>query len=400
MNADASPQLPTTPPLLSEPAPSFWDTPFRYGWIIRNAFLQTGRHADAVYTLFLILFLELFVGPPAGMISNSGLLASVWQGLTTILMLTMMAGWMQQMHSRSWLLMIEEMKRYSGILKGEYPALCPLVITPKVIKPSKDQEKVEALPDLKQSGDPSATLRLTPATLLAPVQASPTDDKGVIKAIEADRPALMRPVLTPLFQGIGRFWGRSLVVNIVQALVLTTCLLVPFMVIYSIYGAPEQLMALKPAEIEAMIDANTFKTFLAGLPAAEISLISKWMIGITISMILTLIGFMATALWWSTLLVLDTTPLQALKMQWAFFRKDPVRFLITASSQLGPFGFILMYNLLRVDNFILNSFLQIGLFMGFLFMTHLAFIYIYSVTQPELLTDKQKTLLKAKAGHA
>jgi hypothetical protein len=392
MTADVAPQLPPKNAPLFQPAPSFWNTPFRFGWIIRNALLQTGRHADAIYTLFLILFLELFLGPTAGQLTGNFLLSGAWQGLTTILMLTLMAGWMQQMHSRSWLLMIEEMKRYPGILRGEYPPLCPFVEPAQGVTPEMDKGEKDA----STEGAAPAGSRI----MLSPVQASDENDKAIIKAIEADRPAFMRPVLTPLFQGVGRFWGRSLVVNLTQALLLTACVLAPFVVIYTVYGVPETLMALKPAEIEAMIDANTFKTWLAALPPAEIQVISKWMMGITIAMMLTLIGFMATALWWSTLLVLDTTPLKALGMQWRFFRKDPIRFLFAASSQLGPFGFILMYNLLRVDNFMVNSFLQIGLFLGFLFMTHLAFLYVYSLAQPELLTDKQKTVLKEKAGHA
>jgi hypothetical protein len=358
-----------------------WNTPFRLGWMLKSALLQTGRHADVIYPLFLILLLSGVLSPsPAQPASGEGVML-LWQGLCMLTTLTLMTGWMQVLHARTWLFMLEEAQKHPKEV---------LLSTPRVpfadfVAPPKEGDEA------KNETPPTAWMN--------PLQRSEADQTAVQEASKLEHPAFLRPTITPMFQGIGRFWGRSFAINAIQGIAFAVAVLLPFFLIYKTYGVPDLFAQATPESLEKLsnLSSDQMQALLLKQPSAQITLISQWMMGLCLSMISAFLVFLATALWWVTMLVSDASIGRALILQWRFFRHDYLRAVFIATAQVGLLGFFVMYPLAHSGNMWVNMILNVGLFFGFLSSTHLAFIYVYSVVQPPFLTKALRDGILKKA---
>jgi len=234
---------------------------------------------------------------------------------------------------------------------------------------------------------------------LNPLQRSEADQTAMQEASKLEHPAFSRPTITPLFQGIGRFWGRSFAINAIQGIAFAVAVILPFILIYKTYGVPDLFAHATPESLEKLSSLSSvqMQAMLLKLPPAQLTLISQWMIGVFLSMMGALLVFLATALWWVTMLVSDASIGRALILQWRFFKHDYLRAVFIAAAQVGILGFFVMYPLVHVGNIWVNMVLNVGLFFGFLFSTHLAFIYLYSVVQPPFLTKALRDGILKKA---
>jgi hypothetical protein len=360
----------------------FWNTPFRLGWILKSALLQTGRHADTMYLLFAIMLFTGLLSPVPAQLASGNALAWFWQGLAVVMTLTFMAGWMQIMHARTWLLMLDEAKHHArSVLLADSPSPCHLFAFAKGASTEATEKQ-----DEKETSSPQASPWVTP------LQRQDTDENIVRDLLKVERPCFLRPVITPFFQGIGRFWGRSLLLNLLQSFLLVGMIILPFWIIATSQGVPDVFQQLNPEKLEALANMSqaALNKVLLQQPAEQLQLISLWMMGLCIAMLGGLLFFLFTALWWPTVLVCDVPVWKALQLQGFFFRKDYVRALIVASLQVGLIGFFVMFPLMHSPNVWLNAMIQVGLFFGYLYSTHLAFIYVYSMTQPPFLSEKVK----------
>jgi hypothetical protein len=351
---------------------SFWHTPFRLGWMLKTALLQTGRHADVLYPLFAIVLISGFLSPSLAQLESGTSAVMLWQGLSIVLTFTLMTGWMQTMNARTWLMMLDEAKQQ------------PLLLLDGVSMPSP-------LPLKESSSETTAWM--------TPVQRHAEDTVAVQASAKTDRPCLLRPTLTPFFQGIGRFATRSLVVNGVQTLVFAMAILLPFFVIYKLYGLPTLLGELTPERLNAFASMSSaeIKALILKQPPEQLQLISTWMMGLFIAMIQALLVFLLTILWWPTLLVSDTSVGEAFKLQLRYFKHDYIRALLVASSQVGLLGLFILLPATSSPSLWLNIVMQVGLFFGFVFSTHFAFIYVYSLLRPAFIPKHiQSELLKKK----
>jgi len=337
-----------------------WNTPFRLGWMLKSALVQTGRHADVIYPLFLILLLSGVLSPsPAQLATGEGVIL-LWQGLCMLTTLTLMTGWMQVLHARTWLFMLEEAQEHPKDV---------LLSTPRV--PFAD------FVESPKEGDETKSPTDAPFWL-NPLQRSEADQTAMQEASKLEHPAFSRPTITPLFQGIGRFWGRSFAINAIQGIAFAVAVILPFILIYKTYGVPDLFAHATPESLEKLssLSSAQMQAMLLKLPPAQLTLISQWMIGVFLSMMGALLVFLATALWWVTMLVSDASIGRALILQWRFFKHDYLRAVFIAAAQVGILGFFVMYPLVHVGNIWVNMVLNVGLFFGFLFSTHLAFIYL------------------------
>ncbi len=358
-----------------------WNTPFRLGWMLKSALVQTGRHADVIYPLFLILLLSGVLSPsPAQLATGEGVIL-LWQGLCMLTTLTLMTGWMQVLHARTWLFMLEEAQEHPKDV---------LLSTPRV--PFAD------FVESPKEGDETKSPTDAPFWL-NPLQRSEADQTAMQEASKLEHPAFSRPTITPLFQGIGRFWGRSFAINAIQGIAFAVAVILPFILIYKTYGVPDLFAHATPESLEKLssLSSAQMQAMLLKLPPAQLTLISQWMIGVFLSMMGALLVFLATALWWVTMLVSDASIGRALILQWRFFKHDYLRAVFIAAAQVGILGFFVMYPLVHVGNIWVNMVLNVGLFFGFLFSTHLAFIYVYSVVQPPFLTKALRDGILKKA---
>ena len=365
---------------------TFWHTPYRYGWMLLQAAMQSARHADAIYILFAIMLLNLFVSPPPGMFLQGGPSGWLWQALSFVLTVSLMTGWMQIIHARTWLLFVDSAKHApSQVLNVEDHAPCRVVFKTGDTKP--------------ESGDSVIQDTSKQSTYIPPLADVDEDGYGGMEEfLEAKRPVLQRPVKAPFFQGIGRFWGRSAFINAMQSLLMLGLFIAPFAYLAVYAGVPETLKTITFEQLERLntMDNEAMKAALMRLPRPEIQLLSQWAAGFCISMLLTVFGFLSTALWWPSVLVWDLSPLQGFALQWQYYRRDYIRALMTASVQFGVLGFMFMLQVSHTGNVFVDALLQVGIFFGFLFSSHLAFIYIYSVTRPPFITEEQqKQLAKA-----
>ncbi len=351
---------------------SFWHTPFRLGWMLKTALLQTGRHADVLYPLFTIVLFSGFLSPSLAQLESGTSAVLLWQGLSIILTLTLMTGWMQTVNARTWLMMLDEAKQH------------PLLLLDGVSMPSP----------LPKKEPPSET-----SAWMIPLQRHAEDTATVQESAKTDRPCLLRPTLTPFFQGIGRFAVRSLVVNGVQTLVFALAVLLPFFVIFKLYGLPTLLGDLTPERLNtfASMPSPEIKALILKQSPEQVQLISTWMIGLFVAMIQALLVFLLTVLWWPTLLVSDTSPAEAFRLQLRYFKYDYLRAILVASSQVGLLGLFILLPATSSPSLLLNIVLQVGLFFGFVFSTHFAFIYVYSLLRPAFIPKQiQSELLKKK----
>ena len=362
---------------------SFWqttfNTPFRLGWMIKSALLQTGRHADVIYPLFLIVLLSGVLSPsPTQMATGQGFVL-LWQGLCILTTLTLMTGWMQVLHARTWLFMCEEAKKHSKEV---------LLSTPRV-----------PFSDFVDPPKENTASKSTVVTWMNPLQRSEADQSTVLEAKKVEETRFLRPTITPFFQGIGRFWGRSFAINTLQGIAFMLAVVLPFIIIYKMFGVPDLFAQATPESLEKLANlSNTqIKAVLLKQTPAQLTLLSQWMMGVFLSMMSALLVFLATALWWVTMLVSDTSIGRALILQWRFFKHDYLRAIFIASAQVGILGFFLIYPLAHSGNVWVNMFLNVGLFFGFLFSTHLAFIYVYSVVQPPFLSEAIREGILKKA---
>ena len=350
-----------------------WNTPLRLGWMLKSAWLQTGRHADVMYPLFLILLLSGLLSPAPDQLASGEGVILLWQGLSMLTTLTLMSGWMQVLHARTWLFMLEEAQKHPKEVLLD-PARVPLA--------DFSQASLEA-----------------PPGWMNPLQRIEGDQSAAQDASKLEHPSVSRPTLTPLFQGIGRFWGRSFAINALQGIAFAVAVILPFVLIYKTYGVPDLFAQATPESLERLANLSSaqMQAMLLKLPSAQITLISQWMMGLFISMICALLVFLATALWWVTMLVCDASIGRALLLQWRFFKHDYLRAVFIAAAQVGILGFFVIYPLAHSGNMWVNMILNVGLFFGFLFSTHLAFIYVYSVVKPPFLPPSLRESILKKA---
>ena len=358
-----------------------WNTPFRLGWMLKSAFVQTGRHADVMYPLFMILLLSGVLSPSPAQLSTGEGVILLWQGLCMLTTLTLMTGWMQVLHARTWLFMLEEAQKHPKDL---------LLGTPRV--PFAD------FVESPKQGDETKSEVATTAWM-NPLQRSEADQTAVQEASKLEHPSFLRPTITPMFQGIGRFWGRSFAINAIQGIAFAAAVILPFVLIYKTYGVPDLFAHATPESLEKLSNLSSaqMQAVLLKQSPAQINLISQWMMGLCLSMMGALLVFLATALWWVTMLVTDTSIGRALILQWRFFKHDYLRAVFIAAAQVGILGFFVMYPLAHSGNVWVNMLLNVGLFFGFLFSTHLAFIYVYSVVQPPFLSKALRDGILKKA---
>ena len=224
---------------------SFWQTPYRLGWMLLQALMQTARHADAVYVLFAIMLMNLFVGPsPQAFATNPGV-ALLWQLLSFTLMLTLMTGWMQVMHSRTWLFMVDAAKQNPAYIRSaeqHAPCLVAFATTTPEDATASDDSLNKPLPT--QSGVPP---------FIAPLEhASEGVESLMEQALTEQRPVLMRPVRLPFFQGVGRFWGRSVLLNYLLGILLLGLMLVPFAYLAKFAGIPDTFQYISVEALEKL----------------------------------------------------------------------------------------------------------------------------------------------------
>jgi hypothetical protein len=367
----------------------FWQTPYRLGWMLLQALMQTARHADAVYVLFAIMLMNLFLSPPMSAIGVNPLVALWWKLLSFTLLLTLMTGWMQVMHSRTWLLMLDYTKRDAALMNDTH---CHAPCLVSVKSGFTQKEASSPLGVTNEQNTPEVNAFITPLE-----DGSDGEDSLLDQAFSTERPVLMRPVKLPFFQGVARFWGRSVLLNFLLALLLLSLMVAPFAYMAVYAGVPELFSHISEQSLNELsqLSNTALKAKLMGLPRHEIQLLSQWAAAFCISMGLTLLGFLATALWWPTLIVWDVTPLQALGIQWQYLRRDYVRAIVVSSFQFGVLGFLIMVGLTRSGNLWLDAISQVAVFFAFLYGVHLSYIYIYSVTRPPFLNSEQQGLLQA-----
>jgi hypothetical protein len=360
----------------------FWRSPHRLGWMLLQALMQTGRHADAIYILFAIVLMNMLLSPPPVVLETGGVLGLFWQLLSFALLFTLMTGWMQMLHARTWLLMVDEARRTpeaEATAEWQSPAPCPVVFAQARTVP----EEGDVVP--------------SSPTYIPPVMESTNENPLLLQALETERPVLMRPVRVPFFQGIARFWGRSVILNFLQVLLLLGTMLAPLAYLAYFKGVPETFTQGNPEALLMQLSDMSkpeLTAWMSRLPRAELELISQWGAGLCLSMGLTLLVFLATALWWPLMLVWDISPLQALGLQFQLLRRDYFRAVLVGSLQFGVFGFFLMLQVTRTGITWLDAMTQVAIFLAYLYGNHLAFLYIFSATRPPFLTPQQREQLQ------
>ncbi|MFN7311515.1 MAG: hypothetical protein ACK5T0_09140, partial [Vampirovibrionales bacterium] len=142
--------------------------------------------------------------------------------------LTLMTGWMQVLHARTWLFMLEEAQEHPK----EVLLASPRVPFADFVTPSEEADEPQSPTD--------APLWTNP------LQRSEADQTAVQDASKLEHPSFLRPTITPLFQGIGRFWGRSFAINVIQGIAFAVAVILPFVLIYKTYGVPDLFAQATP----------------------------------------------------------------------------------------------------------------------------------------------------------